>query len=93
MFLHNDIVDHINVPFACNVFCYISVSSPKITWISCNILWEKLFDGTVPSNNCFVDGTVPSNNCLVDGTVPSNNCFIDGTVPSNNGLVANSTPF
>ena len=42
--------------------------------------WEKLFDGTVPSNNCFVDGTVPSNNCFLDGTVPSNNLLFDGTL-------------
>ena len=35
---------------------------------------EKLFDGTVPSNNFFLDGSIlPS--------VPSNNFFIDGTVP------------
>ena len=48
--------------------------------VSSLLFREKLFDGTVPSNNCFIDGTVPSNNCFLDGTVLSNNLLFDGTL-------------
>ena len=70
-----------------NELCCLShqlLDEKKITFsnkiLLLNYLREKLFDGTVPSNNCFLDGTVPSNNCFLDGTVPSNNLLFDGTL-------------